>query len=236
MATYAQIIDACVTNIQDVLDDANMPTALFGHYIQEGWRDLTRRLKVIAKEFSITTTANQALYGVDATIQKIIAVKYLRDATTEFGIKLVPYPGGYNNLPEDKTFGLPYWYYLFAPYDTTNRKIGTIPIISESNEALVVAAYYKPEDLSEAASPTQIPENWETAIPEYVSWKIFEKYAFMDIDKIDSRGKSRQNRTNYANKALIHKANYLELVRDAKEEFTTEQDDEFTSIVDVYNF
>lgn len=223
--TFKNMQDDVKDIVQELQGVADFSTTRIKRMLNRGYRNFVKDTDCILDVFSFTTVANQVLYDSSdvanfAYAYKIVSVKYITDATNEFGKVLQPYPGGHGRLPEDKSFGEPCWYYTRGISTNGMKKIGTYPIIDVANETLEVQAYRSPiSDLSADADEPTIDDEYRDALVYYAVWRLFHSY-------------SHRNPAFRA-KAIEHKQLYDEVVEEFK--FNNFQDDLGTQqVTDVY--
>jgi len=201
--TFKEIADLTEDQLQEVLAATDMTSTKIRKYINLGYADFCRRTKLITDNYDITTVADQESYSlVTGAFLNVTHVRYIEDSTTDYGDMLRLFPGGYANLPTQKEFGRPCFYWHRYHGDNTAMEIGTVPIISTADETLRVFGYKIPAAMGLDASVPLIHVAYHEAPMLYAVWKICNAYAHKGREV---REKAREARNEY-----------LEMVTDAK--------------------
>lgn len=175
--------------------------------INRGYYGFVKDTDCILDVLSFTTVANQVFYTSSDTANfayayKIVSAKYITESS-EFGKPLIPYPGGHLNLPRNKGYGEPVYYYTQGVSGTNLKKIGTYPIIDVSSETLEVQVCRFPTtDLSSNTDEPAIHNAYRDALVFYAVWRLYHAYSHLN--------------PAFRAKALEHKNLYRELVDDFK--------------------
>ena len=223
--TFNQIQDDVLDLCQEIQGQTDFTLKRVKHLINKGYYDFARRAKCIEKTVDITTVANQETYTfADAAnlayIYHIHTVKYIDDST-KFGVPLSPYPGGYANLPENKIYGTPVYYYTKMANDYAGVTIGTYPICSSSSETIRIVGFSFPQaELSADGDVPHIKPGWRDALTYYTVSRLFRMY-----EHLNPRWERKAN-TNWAL--------YMDIVQDSKFNLGIETEDDFPETIDVY--
>jgi hypothetical protein len=221
LLTFRNIQSLVEDQLQEVLGATDMTLPKIKKYINLGYNDFVRRVKPLMSSLDITTVADQATYSlVNGDFTHVSHVRYIEDSDNEYGEALRPYPGGFANLPKEKTFGKPYWYWVRFTGDNTASVIGTIPIASTASETITVWGYTLPTPLSADSDIPVVQEAYHEALILYPVWKICNAYAH----------KSR----SIKDKAITARNEYMDMIRDAMGDASTMTMDEEPQTVDVY--
>jgi hypothetical protein len=184
-------------------------------------KDFARRTRSLSDSYDVTTVANQVSYSIiDAKFYHISHVRYIEDSSTEYGVPLRRFPGGFSNLPKEMNWGIPYYFWDRYGGDNTVQEIGTFPIASTSSYTITVWGFDLPANLTADGNVPVIHEAYHEALILYPLWKICNAYAH----------KSKAIRE----KGVVARDEYLEMVRDARvdnEGFLSEDD----QTIDVYS-
>jgi hypothetical protein len=219
--TFKEIQDLVQDQLQDVLAATDMTATKIKRYINLGYLDFVRRTRPLTDSYDVTTVADQASYSIiDADFSHVAHVRYIEDSDNEYGIPLRPYPGGFANLPKEKTTGVPYWYWVRYNQDNTASEIGTVPIAATASQTITVWGFDIPADLSADGDKPLIKKDYQEVLILWPVWKMCNAYAH----------KSKAIRE----KALTARSEYLELVGDAAREMSAVTLDEEAETVDVY--
>jgi hypothetical protein len=193
--TVAEIKADCLDIIQDWQQHGDYTVAKLLHYINLGNREFVRRTKCIEGNIDITTVANQFEYDQSdaADLQYYLKAQQFRyiEETTEVGRKLDPFPGGYFNLPKDKIYGVPNYYWVRGvqgrsvttagtPTGSIIRlgiRVGTWPIISAGSETLRIEGYLYPAALTADSHVPEYDESFHTAIAHYAAYRILRMFS-----------------------------------------------------------
>lgn len=153
-------------------------------------------------------------------IYKLHTVRYIE--TGEIGEVLIPYPGGYSNLPEIKEYGTPRWYYVTKTLNRNGFEIGTWPINSVSSDTLRLFAFMIPnKELVADADIPIFPEIYHDALPYYAASRLFMMASHV--------------RSSWGKKAFELKAVYDQFVAESLENQFSETDDNI-QVLDVYSY
>lgn len=148
--TFKELQDACINEVFETYQAVGMTTTRVKSALNRAQTRVAAKGKILEKQFTKTTVANQASYtdsGWDV-IQEIRGVR-LQDGT-EYGLELLPFPGGYNNLPREYEYSSSPGYF-WAKYPNTGGttlEIGTWPIYNTASDTLLIEAVYAPADMS----------------------------------------------------------------------------------------
>ena len=184
--------------IQDWQQHPDYTIAKLKHYLNSGNRAFVRLTKCIEGYVDVTTVANQFEYtqADAADLQYIYKPRQMRyiEETSEVGIRLRPWPGGYTNLPKDMIYGTPSYYWLInmagrsvttagTPTGSgirTGVRLGTWPIISSADETLRVEGFLWPLALTADTHIPEYDEAWHDAAVYFAAyrmlWMFGEKY------------------------------------------------------------
>lgn len=178
------------TDVLDILQDwQNHPdytVTKLKHYINLGNRAFARLTKAIEGTIDITTVSNLFEYtqSNQANLQYLFKPKQVRyiEASSEIGRKLSPYPAGYTNLPKDKQYGTPYFYWFkniagrsiesgsTGAITRQGVSMGTWPIAGTASKTLRVEGFLWPATMTDDAHVPEYDEAWHDA-PVY--WAAF---------------------------------------------------------------
>lgn len=225
--TFAEIRADALDIIQDWQNHDDYTVAKLNHYINLGNREFVRRTKCIEGNIDITTTANQFEYtqadGADLEYYlKAQQFRYIENST-EVGRKLDPFPGGYFNLPKDKIYGTPYYYWIRGVQGRsittagtptgsiirTGVRCGTWPIITASSETLRIEGYLYPALMNADTHVPEYDEAFHTAISHYGAYRILRMFSekFSEV-----RAKSLEQKQEF--EAIIDEAKRSMLTND----------------------
>jgi hypothetical protein len=219
--TFKEIQDFVTDQLQEVLSAPDMSTHKIKKYINLGYVDFCRRTKMLTDSYDITTVANQVSYSIyDANFANVTHVRYIEDSSTEYGIPLRLFPGGFANLPRDMEFGEPYYYWVRYTGDNTATEIGTVPVASTADETLTVWGYTLPTVLSTDNQTPLLKQDYQEAMILYPVWKLCNAYAHKSKA---IREKAREARNEY-----------IDLVQDALKDTSSFSTDDI-STVDEYS-
>ena len=222
--TFQELYDELDLECQELQGEADYNPIITKRLINRAYHSFAKDVDLLNAEFSFTTIADQQFYTSSdvanwAYAYRIINVKYIEDASAEFGKILYPYPGGYDNLPKLLSSGTPTWYYTFGRQGTPIQKIGTYPVIGTSDYTLKVNAYHYPTtELSQTSDVPLIPEEYRDALIYYAAWRMFIRYGHRN--------------PAWAKKALEYKISYREFVGDYKMQHFIE--DQLPQVQDIY--
>lgn len=204
-----------------------------GHHINRGYFDFVKRIGGIEDRIDITTVANQEAYTYADTGAtnlkyglKIIQVRWDEDssdydASDWEGQILVPFPGGYANLPKTRVYGRPYYYWYRHVGKKGGMTIGTWNIIDTADQRIRVWFTRMPSSLlSSDTDEPEIPVGWQEALVDFAVWKMYRVY-------------SHKNK-EYKEKAITHRDLYFEAVHDYKSTFALDNYDQALIIRDAY--
>lgn len=199
--TFAEIRADSLDIIQDWQQHGDYTVAKLNHYINLGNREFVRRTKCIEGNIDITTVANQFEYDQSdaAGLQYYLKAQQVRyiEVSTEVGRKLDPYPGGYFNLPKDKVYGTPYFYWIrnvqgrtiesgsTGSISRTGIRLGTWPIISSAGDpdgdtiaiTLRIEGYLYPATMTADTHIPEYDEAFHTAIVHYAAYRILRMFS-----------------------------------------------------------
>lgn len=218
--TFKEIQDLTLDQLQDVQKELDVTLTKIKKYINRAYFDFCKRTGCLQDSYDVTTVANQLAYDVSAALYlKIEHVRYIADSS-EVGEPLRPYPGGFANLPREKSYGKPYWYWIRYANQRDSMEIGTWPIANVADKTLRVFGQDIPTALSDNADVPLVKEPYQDALVTGAVWMMTKAYAH----------KNRALR----GKALDARTEYFEAVAEARIDFSTISDDEFPETVDVY--
>jgi len=201
------------------------------HYINRGVWDFVRRTNCIEDRIDITSVANQFEYSQSdapslGRVYKINEVRWIESGVSEVGKPLLPYPGGYGNLPEQYQYGTPGWYWTrgMQSEDISSnnaKRIGVWPIDGSSGNTIRLHVFRFPlSDLSSDGDTPEIQEAWYDAVVYFAAYRMFKNYA--------------HEKKQWLDKMIMLKASYMELVQDFNYNAATEGADRHPTIIDVY--
>lgn len=200
--TFKEMQDLALDQLQELQGATDFTLIKLKKYLNLGYTDFVRRVKPISDSYDITTVANQVSYSIYAArFFGVSHARYIADSSTEYGIPLKLWPGGYANLPRFKEFGEPSFIWARYGGDNTAAEVGTVPIISTADVTLRVLGYNLPDPLSNDSAIPVIHEAYHEAPILWAIWKIGNAYAH----------KSKAIRE----KSLTARNEYLELVKDS---------------------
>lgn len=221
--TFATIQHFVWDNCQELQGITDFSQKKVKAYINRGYYNFVRRTKCISDIIDITTVADQHSYtSTDAAnlafVYKPYQVRFIESGGTDRG-DILKYKD-WSEIPDVKSTGTPYYYWMRGVMTRGEFEIGTHPIVGEDNATLRVYAYMFPlADLSLDADIPLMKEGWQDALIDYATWKLFKVY-------------QHQNR-EWKDKAREHKMNYMEMVDLANQEMITDTDD-IIEVIDVY--
>ncbi len=202
-ALQDDVLDIC----QEIQGKPDFTLVRVKEMINRGYTNFMVTADARLAVLTFTTVANQVFYGVSDTapfefVYKIVSILYITE-TSEFGKPLLPYPGGHTNLPRNKSFGEPAYYYTQGLGTPNRQKFGTYPIVNVSSEQLEVQGYASPAAALSANGDLPILEDrYRDALVYYAVWRLFSSYGHLNRD--------------WRAKALEYKANYREVINDFK--------------------
>ena len=225
--TFKQLQDMTLDLCQEIASSPDFSLTRLKFYLNRANEDFVRQTDCLQAEIDITTVANQVSYATAdaanlAFVKRVFEVRY--DNGTERGNKLKLI--NHSELPERYEYGLPAFYWVtgnnsrgIAGATTGTFKIGTHPIVSEAQTIRVNAFIFPVADMSANSDVPAMQVAWQTALPEYVAYRLFGLY-------------SHKNPA-YGRKSQDHFAVYQNMVNDFN--FNAVQDSaETTEVVDVY--
>ena len=199
MSTFLELQDETIDICQDLLTFPDFNREKVKYYLNKGEKEFARLTRILQKKSTITTVADQTSYTVlDANnVYMIEHVRYVEDSNNEYGWILPPFPGGYANLPKEKSFGHPRYYWFRYIQTSTTAEIGTVPIASAGSETIEYYHSYLPADMSLDADLPDIRPSFHSAISEYAVWKLHEIYAHKNRGFREKAGVHKENFINY---------------------------------------
>jgi len=212
--TFKDMQDDVLNECHDLQTRIDFSLTRIKRAINRGYHNFVKDTDCIFDSFNFTTVANQQYYDSSdvanfAYCYKISTVKYVEEST-EFGKTLIPYPGGYNALPRNKSYGEPSYYYIRGMTSNNLRKIGTYPIMDSAGETLQVeGCRYPTSELSEASDEPEIDEEYRDAIIYYAVYRIYHSY--FNLNK-DWRSKSIEYKQLY--KEIVDEFRYNNFIDD----------------------
>lgn len=197
-------------------------------YLNRGSVEFVRKTQCIESTIDITTVADQFEYDESDQsglqyLQLPYQVRYVDG--DEVGEKLIPFRGGYTNLPKTKIYGTPSTYWLrniggksraTIPSAFTGFRIGTWPICGTSDNTIRIDAYMWPVTL---VGDTHVPEYkdaYHDAPVFYAAYRMFMNASHL--------------RKSWRQKALDNKALFDEIVVTANDELSVQDDAPFLPI------
>jgi len=178
--TFKQLQDDTLNLTQELADVAGFTLDVVKRQINRGYRAFVRKTGCIEDVVNITTVAQQQWYTSSdaaniAFMYKINAVRYV---DSDLGRILRPYPGGYDNLPKTKQYGVPDWYVTQRFSTKGKQRIGSWKIENAGSKVLEVKALMFPTaDLSADADQADIIDDFTDAIIWYAVWQLFSQYS-----------------------------------------------------------
>jgi len=211
--TFKNLQDDLKDEIQEILGQKDMTPTRIKRVLNRGYKQIVRDTKCLSQALSFTTVANQQYYTSAensnwAYAFQIIDVKYITEST-EFGKELFPYPGGYNKLPRNMSYGEPVYYYTYGQQGTPLQKIGTYPIIDVASETLSVNVYHDViTELTADSDPALIKDDFRDAITFYAAWKLIKPYGHLNPAW---RQKANDNKAFYDEFVNSYKFNHFQI-------------------------
>ncbi len=219
--TFKELQDLVLDQLQELQAMPDMTLVKIKKYINLGYKDFTRRTRILTDDFGITTVADQASYEIiNAGFYHIGHVRYIEDSDTEYGEPLKLYPGGFAGLPRTKEFGIPCYYWVRYSGDNTAHELGTFPICSTADMTITVWGYSVPLSMTADADVPIIHAAYHETLMLFPIWKICNSYAH----------KSKEIRQ----KGIAARDEYLEAVEMTKMENSSLTNDDIETI-DIYD-
>ena len=231
--TFLQMQTDAIDLLHELENHSSYSLTKLKEYLNRGNLEFVRKTNCIEGTIDIITVVNQFEYteAATATLQYLKAptqVRYI-DAATDVGTPLSPFRGGYNNLPQTKSYGTPSSYWLRnlagksrAAGDNitafTGFRIGTWPICGTSDKTLRIDGYLWPQTLVDNTDVPEYKDGWHDAPVYYAAYRMYMIFSHL--------------RKTWRQKALDNKALFDELVFDAQQEISV-QDDSPTLPIDV---
>jgi len=219
--TFKEIQDFLLTQLQELQAPIDMTLPKIKAWINMGYKDFVRRTRAFTNDYDVTTVADQESYSIKAgAFYHVSGGRYIEDSSTEYGIPLRLWPGGFDNLPRHKVFGTPYHIWVRYAGDNVAVEMGTVPIADTADYTVKVFGYNLPTKLTSDSQIPVIHEAYHEALIQYPLWKICNAYAH----------KSKAIRE----KGVIARQEYLDIVNDGKrdmEDFLSED----SATIDVYS-
>lgn len=230
MSTLANFRDDVYALTQELQKKTDYTKDRINHYLNRAYYDFVRRTGCIEDVINVTSVANQVEYSKsDAAniefIYKINHVRWIKSGVTEMGDILLPYPGGYGNLPDDYQYGTPDWYWTRGMHGGTEsanaKKIGVFPVDGSSGNTIRLYVYRFPTSLmSSDGDEPEIPEAYRDALAYGAAWRMFKNY-------------SHENPA-WRNKEIMLRNDFMEMVKDYNVNRAEENADNNNVVLDVY--
>jgi hypothetical protein len=182
--TFKELQDEVLDFCQEIQSRPDFNITRVKRAINRGYYDFAGKTSCLQSEFELTTAVNQESYAINDEIIDFYHVRYIIDATNEYGKPLTPYPGGYAGLPKNKSFGEPseYW---FRGLDTRVKcEIGFYPIPDAVETikgwCLCLPGGSSAPELSSNSDKPLIRDAWQDALVNYAVWKLHATYSHLN--------------------------------------------------------
>ncbi|KKM76265.1 hypothetical protein LCGC14_1381880 [marine sediment metagenome] len=187
--TFLEMQTDALDIIQDWQNHADYTLDKLKHYINLGNKNFVRHTRCIEGNIDITTVANQFEYSQadESDLQYLYKPQQFRyiENATEVGWKLEPFRGGYFNLPKDKIYSRPTYYWIRnvsgrsvttagSPTGSAIRtgvRLGTWPIIS-AVKTLRIEGFLWPITLTADTHTPEYEEAWHDAAVFWAAYRI----------------------------------------------------------------
>jgi len=191
-------------------------------YLNRGSVEFVRKTNCIESTIDITTVSNQFEYTeADQSELQYLKIPYQVRYVDgdEVGTPLTPYRGGYNNLPQTKSYGTPDSYWIrniggksrgATPSTFTGTRIGTWPIAGTASKILRIDGFMWPVTLVNDTDVPEYKDAWHDAPVLYAVYRMFLNFSHL--------------RKGWHDKAINTKTLYDEVVATAKEDLSIQDD------------
>jgi len=221
MSTFKEMQDDVLLLCQELQGQTDFNLVVVKRQINRAYHNFCRKTKCLQSEFDLTADGSQS-YAIDDEIYDFHHLRYSSDFTSEYGKYLVPYPGGYSNLPKNTSTGDPTYYWLRGIETRVKSEIGFYPIPSSGTIRGWCSVLVGGETAAELSADGDVPkfkESWHDALVHYTTWKLFSLYS--------------HRKREWDRKALNSKAFYEADIEDYT--FNNSFGGELSQVHDVFN-